>query len=127
MEKSLEGKVALITGGGSGMGRASALEFATLGAKVVVADYVADGGERTAAVIRDKGGEATFVQVDVTNPGTGSRRLIKKVVDTYGRLDFAHNNAGIEGLLWSHRRMHCGQLEPGHRDQPDRRVAVHQV
>lgn len=98
MEKSLEGKVALITGGGSGMGRASALEFAAQGARVVVADYVADGGERTAAVIRDKGGEATFVQVDVTNPAQ-VQALIKKVVDTYGRLDCAHNNAGIEGMI----------------------------
>jgi NAD(P)-dependent dehydrogenase (short-subunit alcohol dehydrogenase family) len=68
MEKLLEGKVALITGASSGMGRASALEFSNLGAKVIVADYVADGGERTTAVIKDKGGEATFVQVDVTNP-----------------------------------------------------------
>lgn len=98
MEKSLEGKVALITGGGSGMGRASALEFAAQGAKVVVADYVAEGGERTAAVIRDKGGEATFVQVDITNVAQ-VEALIKKVVDTYGRLDCAHNNAGIEGII----------------------------
>ena len=98
MEKLLEGKVALITGGGSGMGRASALEFAAQGARVVVADYVAEGGERTAAVIRDKGGEATFVQVDVTQPAQ-VEALIKKVVETYGRLDCAHNNAGIEGII----------------------------
>lgn len=98
MEKLLEGKVALVTGASSGMGRASALEFANSGAKVVVADYVAEGGQRTAAVIRDKGGEATFVQVDVTNPAQ-VEAMIKKAVDTYGRLDFAHNNAGIEGIL----------------------------
>jgi NAD(P)-dependent dehydrogenase (short-subunit alcohol dehydrogenase family) len=98
MEKLLEGKVALITGASSGMGRASALEFANQGAKVIVADYVADGGERTAAVIRDKGGEATFVQVDVSNPAQ-VEAMIKKAVDTYGRLDFAHNNAGIEGIM----------------------------
>src|SRR5271154_1324044 len=98
MEKLLEGKVALITGASSGMGRASALEFSNLGAKVIVADYVADGGERTTAVIKDKGGEATFVQVDVTNPAQ-VEAMVKKAVDTYGRLDFAHNNAGIEGLL----------------------------
>ena len=105
MEKSLEGKVALITGGGSGMGRASALEFAAHGARVVLADYVPEGGERTAAVIRDKGGEATFVQVDVTNPAQ-VEALIKKVVETYGRLDCAHNNAGIEGDNLSHRGLH---------------------
>jgi NAD(P)-dependent dehydrogenase (short-subunit alcohol dehydrogenase family) len=98
VEKSLEGKVALVTGGGSGMGRASALEFAAAGAKVVVADFVAEGGERTAAVIRDKCGEATFVQVDVTNAAQ-VQALIKKVVDTYGRIDCAHNNAGIEGII----------------------------
>ena len=98
MDKLLEGKVALITGAGSGMGRASALEFANLGAKVLVADYAPDGGERTAAVIRDKGGEAAFFQVDVSNPAQ-VEAMIKKAVDTYGRLDFAHNNAGIEGLL----------------------------
>jgi NAD(P)-dependent dehydrogenase (short-subunit alcohol dehydrogenase family) len=98
MDKMLDGKVALVTGGGSGMGRASALEFAAQGAKVVVADYVAEGGERTVAVLRDKGGEATFVQADVSNP-TQVQALIKKVVDTYGRLDCAHNNAGIEGLI----------------------------
>ncbi len=80
------------------MGRASALEFAAQGARVVLADYVPEGGERTAAVIRDKGGEATFVQVDVTNPAQ-VEALIKKVVETYGRLDCAHNNAGIEGII----------------------------
>jgi NAD(P)-dependent dehydrogenase (short-subunit alcohol dehydrogenase family) len=98
MEKAIEGKVALITGGGSGMGRASAIEFAAQGAKVVVADYVAEGGERTAAVVKDKGGEAVFVQVDVSNPAQ-VQAMIKKAVDTWGRLDFAHNNAGIEGLM----------------------------
>ncbi len=98
MENVLEGKVALVTGGGSGMGRASALEFAAQGAKVLVADYVPEGGERTAAVIRDKGGEAVFVQVDVSNPAQ-VEAMIRKAVDTWGRLDFAHNNAGIEGLL----------------------------
>ena len=98
MALALEGKVALITGAGSGMGRGSALEFSAQGAKVVVADYVPEGGERTAAVIRDKGGEAVFVQVDVTNPAQ-VEAVIKKAVDTWGRLDFAHNNAGIEGLL----------------------------
>jgi NAD(P)-dependent dehydrogenase (short-subunit alcohol dehydrogenase family) len=98
MGKPLEGKVALITGGGSGMGRASSLEFAAQGAKVVVADYVPEGGERTTAVIKDTGGEATFVQVDVSNAAQ-VEAMIKKVVDTYGRLDCAHNNAGIEGQI----------------------------
>lgn len=98
MSSALEGKVALVTGGGSGMGRASALEFGSQGAKVLVADYAAEGGERTAAVIKDKGGEALFVQVDVTDESQ-VQAMIKKAVDTWGRLDFAHNNAGIEGKL----------------------------
>ncbi len=98
MTQALDGKVALITGAGSGMGRASALEFAAQGAHVLVADYLAEGGERTTAVIRDKGGDALFFQVDVTNPAQ-VEAMVKKAVDTWGRLDFAHNNAGIEGLL----------------------------
>jgi NAD(P)-dependent dehydrogenase (short-subunit alcohol dehydrogenase family) len=98
MDNALAGKVALVTGGGSGMGRASALEFAAQGARVLVADYAAEGGERTAAVIKDKGGEALFVQVDVTNEAQ-VQAMIKKAVETWGRLDFAHNNAGIEGQL----------------------------
>lgn len=98
MEKPLDGKVALVTGGGSGMGRASAVEFAAQGAKVLVADYLPDGGERTTAVIKDKGGDAVFVQIDVSDPAQ-VEAMVKKAVDTWGRLDFAHNNAGIEGLL----------------------------
>ncbi|HEY2106709.1 MAG TPA: SDR family NAD(P)-dependent oxidoreductase, partial [Candidatus Binataceae bacterium] len=93
MGTPLEGKVALVTGGGSGMGRASAIEFAAQGARVLVADYVPEGGERTTAVIRDKGGEAIFVPVDVSNPAR-VESMVKKAVDTWGRLDFAHNNAG---------------------------------
>src|SRR5581483_8618049 len=95
MDNALTGKVALVTGGGSGMGRASALEFAARGARVLVADYAAEGGERTAAVIKDKGGEALFVQVDVTSEAQ-VQAMIKKAIETWSRLDFAHNNAGIE-------------------------------
>jgi NAD(P)-dependent dehydrogenase (short-subunit alcohol dehydrogenase family) len=90
------GKVALVTGGSSGIGRASALAFAREGAKVVVADVTVEGGEETAALIKKTGGEAIFVKADVAK-AVEVEALINKTVATYGRLDCAHNNAGIEG------------------------------
>ena len=66
MAGRLEGKVSLITGGGSGIGKASALAFAREGSKVVVADINVDGGEETVRIIQDTGGEATFVRADVS-------------------------------------------------------------
>jgi NAD(P)-dependent dehydrogenase (short-subunit alcohol dehydrogenase family) len=91
-------KVALITGGGSGIGKASALAFFREGAKVIVADVNRKGGEETAAKIREAGGEALFIEADVSNAGE-VENLIRKAVETYGRIDWAHNNAGIMGLL----------------------------
>ena len=93
-----EDKVALVTGAGSGIGRASALAFAREGAKVVVADVSARGGEETVQLIKAADGEAIFVMTDVSKANE-VEALIKKVVDTYGRLDCAHNNAGIEGIV----------------------------
>ena len=90
-----EGKVALVTGAGSGIGRASAVAFAREGAKVVVADVVAGGGEETVRTIREAGGEAMFVKTDVSKAGE-VEGLINRAVETYGRLDCAHNNAGIQ-------------------------------
>jgi NAD(P)-dependent dehydrogenase (short-subunit alcohol dehydrogenase family) len=90
------GKVALVTGGSSGIGRASALAFAREGAKVVVADVTVEGGEETVALIKKTGGEAIFVKTDVAKAAE-VEALINKTVATYGRLDCAHNNAGIEG------------------------------
>ena len=98
MAGRVEGKVALITGGGSGIGRATALLFGREGAKVVVADYNAEGGERTVKTIRDAGGMAIFHTADVSNPQDVDG-LMHKVVETYGRLDCAFNNAGIEGQM----------------------------
>ena len=92
----VENKVALITGGGSGIGRATALLFAREGAKVLVADYNAEGGERTVKTIKEAGGTAIFHAADVSNPQDVDG-LMHKVVETYGRLDCAFNNAGIEG------------------------------
>jgi len=98
MAGRVEGKVALITGGSSGIGRATALLFGREGAKVAVADYNAEGGEQTVKAIKDAGGVASFHAVDVASPQE-VEGLIRKVVDTYGRLDSAFNNAGIEGQM----------------------------
>lgn len=91
------GKVALVTGAGSGIGRASALAFATLGARTVVSDVAPEGGEATVRTIRDSGGEATFIPADVSRPEEVAA-LVRGVVERYGRLDCAHNNAGIAGV-----------------------------
>lgn len=92
----MTGKVAIVTGGGSGIGRASALAFARGGAKVVVADIDEAGGAETVRLIGHAGGAATFVRADVSRAGD-AQSLVSTAVATYGRLDFAHNNAGIEG------------------------------
>lgn len=96
MANQLKGKVALITGGGSGIGRATAMVFAREGAKIVVADYNADGGERVARSIKEAGGEAIFHATDVSNHKE-VEAMVAKTVSTFGRLDCAFNNAGIEG------------------------------
>jgi len=93
--KRLEGKIALVTGGSSGIGRASALVFVREGAKVVIADVNVKGGEETLRMIKEAGGEAIFVRTDVSE-ASQVEALVKKAVDTYGRLDCAFNNAGVE-------------------------------
>ncbi|PDV96963.1 SDR family oxidoreductase [Candidatus Chloroploca asiatica] len=90
------GKVALVTGAGSGIGRASALAFARHGAKVVVADIAEAAGEETAAMARAEQTDALFVRTNVSRRAD-IEALVNLTVATYGRLDFAHNNAGIEG------------------------------
>jgi NAD(P)-dependent dehydrogenase (short-subunit alcohol dehydrogenase family) len=94
MAGRVDGKVALVTGGASGIGRATALTFAREGAKLVIADMNEDGGQQTVHMIRENGGAATFVQMDVSQ-ATAVEAMIRKTVETYGRLDCAHNNAGI--------------------------------
>jgi len=95
---SLAGKVALVTGGSGGIGRAVCLAYGAEGAKVVLSARRAEEGEATARMIRDAGGEARFVQGDVTKQADVDT-LIRACVDTYGRLDVACNNAGREGPL----------------------------
>jgi NAD(P)-dependent dehydrogenase (short-subunit alcohol dehydrogenase family) len=94
----LQGKVALITGGGSGIGRATALRIAQEGAKVMIADYVPEGAERVVKTIKESGGDAACVAADVS-VGKQVEMAINKTVETYGRLDCAFNNAGIEGMI----------------------------
>ena len=98
MAGQLEGKVALVKGGGSGIGRATALTFAREGAKVLVADVAVEGGQETVQRIKAIGGEAQFVQVDVAK-AAAVEALVTQAVQTYGRLDCAFNNAGIEGAI----------------------------
>ncbi len=97
MDKQLEGKVALVTGASSGIGRATALAFAREGAKVVVADVQVEGGHETERMIKEAGAEAIFVKTDVSDAAE-VERLINRAIGTFGRLDCAHNNAGIEGI-----------------------------
>ena len=94
MEKLLDGKVALVTGGAMGIGRTTAQVFAREGARVVVADIVSGGSEETVRRIKEAGGDALFVKCDVTR-AVEVESAVKGTVDTYGRLDCAFNNAGI--------------------------------
>src|SRR2546423_14957032 len=92
----LDGKVALITGAGSGIGQATSRIFAREGAKLVRADVVEEGGNRTLKMVQDLGANATFVRCDVSK-ASDVDAAIAKAVQTYGRIDCAFNNAGIEG------------------------------
>ena len=90
----LADKVSIITGGGSGMGRTAALMFAAEGARVVVADFVEAGGNETVRLVREAGGEATFVRTDISAEAD-ARAMVDHAVATYGRVDTLYNNAGI--------------------------------
>jgi len=93
---TMDGKVALVTGGANGIGRATALAFAREGARVVVSDIDDAGGAESVRLIAEDGGEAEYVRADVSRPDD-VRSLMERTVAAFGRLDFAFNNAGIEG------------------------------
>ena len=94
METIFKGKVALVTGGTSGIGRATAVAFAKKGAKVVIVDWIEN--DETLNLIKDSGGEAIFIKCDVST-ATDVKAMVIKVIAAFGRLDYAFNNAGIEG------------------------------
>jgi NAD(P)-dependent dehydrogenase (short-subunit alcohol dehydrogenase family) len=96
MAESLAGKVALVTGAASGIGRASALALAREGARILVADIDDAAGEETAAAIREAGGQATYAPTDVTREPE-IEAMVRAAVEEFGRLDCAVNNAGITG------------------------------
>lgn len=96
MKERLRNKVVLVTGGSSGIGRHCALACGREGAKVIIADVDVEGGEKTAHMIREAGGEGLFIRTDVTC-ALDVEALVVRIVETFGRLDCAHNNAGISG------------------------------
>ena len=97
MTRELEGKVGLVTGGTSGIGRETAVLFAKAGAKVVVAGRREREGEETIELVRAAGGDGLFVKADVSK-ASEVEALVQKAVEKFGRLDIAFNNAGIEGV-----------------------------
>lgn len=115
MTGQFSGKVALVTGGSSGMGRAAALAFAREGTRVVVADTDAAGGEETARRIQETGDEALFVLTDVSQ-ASAVEALIATTVANYGRLDCAFNNAGIN--------IERGPLTEGTEEEWDRIISI---
>ncbi len=96
MTSQFQDKVAIVTGAGSGIGRATSVAFAEHGASVVVVDVDIAGSEETVRLIREAGGSATFVHCDVSKP-EDVVKMVDATIETYGRLDFACNNAGIGG------------------------------
>lgn len=96
MSREFEGKVALVTGGASGIGRATAVKFAIEGASVVVADVDQRGGQETVRMVKECGSEGIFVRADVSVE-SDVIALVETTIATYGKLDYAVNNAGIEG------------------------------
>src|SRR5687767_12569239 len=96
--KTLENKVAIITGGGSGIGKAISLLYTVEGAKIVVSDIDEKGSNATVSEIKAKGGEAIFVKAD-TSKADDSKNVVEQALQQFGSLHIAVNNAGIGGPL----------------------------
>src|SRR4030042_2643241 len=90
----LDGKIGLVTGGSSGIGRAAALAFVREGAKVVIADILVEGSQETIKMVEKAGGQAIFVKADVSRSDE-VEAMVRKAVEVYGRLDCGFNNAGL--------------------------------
>ncbi len=116
MPGTLQDKIALVTGAGSGIGRATSLVMAREGATLVVSDINAEGGEETLSAVKSMGGDGIFVHADVSK-NDEVEALIAQVVQTYGRLDCAYNNAGIEGYM-------AGRLHEYPEDTWDRLIDI---
>jgi NAD(P)-dependent dehydrogenase (short-subunit alcohol dehydrogenase family) len=111
MTKLMEGKAGLVTGAGSGIGQATAIAFAREGAKVIVSDINEENGNETVKLIKEAGGEAEFFKCDVSDEEQ-VKELVEATVSTFGKLDFAHNNAGYNGKF-----VPLGELESSTWDQ----------
>lgn len=98
MANGMSGKTALVTGGGSGIGRAAVLAFAKAGARVAVVDRDATEGRGTVAAVEAVSGSAIFLEADVSR-ADDVQRMVQATVETYGSLDFAFNNAGVQGEI----------------------------
>ncbi len=116
MAGMLEGKVSLVTGAASGIGRATSLVMSREGATVVVSDIDADGAEETLSAIEAAGGDGIVVRADVARSDDVAA-LVEKVVSAYGRLDCAFNNAGVEGHM-------TGRVHEYPKDQWDRLIEI---
>ena len=126
MTMSVNGKIALVTGAGSGLGEAGAKRLAREGAKLIVADRNAEAVERVASEIASAGGDATPFVADVS-VFEDTRRLVDFAVQTYGQLDIAFNNAGITPALSDVHEVDPGDWLAVDQHQPHRRLLLHEV